>query len=752
MHGKPTKNDFEKFTFDNLITRPPFLERMKWLQDFGLKHGIYLTLGLVILIALMVMSGWWLKSEILLGFVPHLTPMKFNAALSFIFISFAFLGVQNYLKFKWAKQFSYLTIGLIGLISLLSIIEFTFMVDFKIDNLFVLDTFTDPQKYPGRMALVAAILFLMACFSLFTLDHQRASIRVLNAITIISGVLTAKLVILGYIFGVSDIIALPFFNAIPLLTAVEFFLFFCALFLALLERGRFPLLISSFTGGKLVRRLLPVILLLPLLLGWVRLLGQEMGFIGQHFGLALQTLMTSIILTLTVIVLARILNKIDIRRAASELALQNLNHELEQRVNERTKELTVVNQTLIKEIEERQSFEDELKQAKLLAESANVAKTAFLANMSHEIRTPLNAILGFSQIALESKKFKHLPLEMLQFLKHIKIAGENLTELINNILDLSKIEAGLVTLVEETFNLSVGIKNIFELNTKQAQKKKIHYHCEISTDLPLAVQMDRSKLNQILMNLLDNAIKFTPQEKSVKLLVKKMGNSLIIVVQDTGIGIPLDRQEKIFRIFEQVDSSSTRKYGGSGLGLTITRRFVTLLGGKITLESTPTMGTTFTVQLPMKIVDVLSLEIENKSVLQSEIPIFSKDNVIVLIEDEQVSQLLVKTFFKKLGLNILIASDGLEGLATVERLSSQGHLPNLILLDMHLPYMDGLVVIQKLRQNPLFENIPIVAITAEAMSDQQQSAFAAGVTGYITKPVDFKKLEPFLLRYLHHIR
>ncbi|MCP4404071.1 MAG: response regulator [bacterium] len=255
------------------------------------------------------------------------------------------------------------------------------------------------------------------------------------------------------------------------------------------------------------------------------------------------------------------------------------------------------------------------------------------------------------------------------------------------------------------------------------------------------IRSDCTKLNQILMNLVGNAMKFAPEGKAVQLKALKDHESILFQVIDQGIGIPpRERQQVIFEDFEQVDATTTRRFGGTGLGLAITKKMVALLGGKIEVESIVGAGSIFSVSVPL-------IESAAQIVAQTEIVphhfAFSRDNMIVLVEDDVISQDMLMALFQSLNLELHSAANGGDGVQKILELQ-----PDVVLLDMHMPDMDGLSAAKQIRANPVETNIPIIAISADAFIDRQQAALAAGISEYLSKPLDFGKLFPVLIKYL----
>ncbi|MBF0430354.1 MAG: response regulator [Fibrobacteria bacterium] len=377
-----------------------------------------------------------------------------------------------------------------------------------------------------------------------------------------------------------------------------------------------------------------------------------------------------------------------------------------------------------------------LETAQRESEEANKYKTSFLANMSHEIRTPLNAIIGFCQVLKREVSEDLVPPKFIEYLEHICTGSQILNDLINNILDLSKIEAGEMEVAEVTVNLKNLVDNIKHLNSSKASEKNLKLTIHYDATLPEFVKIDRPKLNQILMNLVSNAIKFTDDGKSITLDAHTHKNGVLFKVKDEGIGIAPENQKHIFKAFKQAGNEITDRYGGTGLGLAITRHMVKLLQGELDLDSAPGKGSTFSVYMPLKSVEV-NPETPGSSSQKPKTK--NRKPVILVAEDERLNQMLIKSMFLQMDHEIHIAGDGEDCIAQANKIK-----PDIIFMDMNMPKLNGIPATKILRKNPEFQHTPIIALSADAFIEQQQAALKAGITAYLTKPIDMDKLETVL--------
>lgn len=414
------------------------------------------------------------------------------------------------------------------------------------------------------------------------------------------------------------------------------------------------------------------------------------------------------------------------------------------------------------DITELKETETRLRRAIIQAEASNKAKSEFIANMSHEIRTPLNAIIGLSDLMDQD----NLTDTQKEFLQTVRFSARELLKIINQILDFSKIESGKLELEFIPFDLKRLVQNISNAFTIMAQQKGLAFEVHWDEDNPQFVVGDPTRLGQVLINLLGNAIKFTEKGK-VSLKIEKQNETdedvdLLFVVQDTGIGIPEEKINKIFGSFEQVDSSLTRKYGGTGLGLTITSRLIEMMGSKIQVDSKQNVGTTFRFELTFpKVKDQKIEELPDFSIfLTHEKPKVAADMMkeetpqneeksdeaqILLVEDNVINQRVAKRMVENMGYKVDIANNGKEAL---EKLEQKKY--DLILMDVQMPVMDGLRAAQKIRVKEINsdEHVPIIAMTAHAQKEDRDRCLEAGMDDYLSKPINMKILEEKIKQYL----
>jgi len=385
---------------------------------------------------------------------------------------------------------------------------------------------------------------------------------------------------------------------------------------------------------------------------------------------------------------------------------------------------------------------EELVKSRNIAETANRSKSEFLANMSHEIRTPLNAILGFSEALYhlaESSKQQKMIVSILN-------GGNLLLTLLNDILDLSKIEAGKLEINQMPFDMADSFQDVLSLFQEKANSKGLSLQYNISPNFPKAIVLDEIRIKQILYNLVGNSIKFT-QNGSVQvnmefIPLEATSGELIIEVKDTGIGIPLSQHEEIFEAFKQQSAQLNRQHGGTGLGLTISKKLIEQMKGSITLESTLGNGSTFRVVFPS--VEVNDVTTTRQRFFENVQEVLFMNATLLIVDDVLSNIEIIEDLLESSGLNIHFATSGKAGLEKVRSVH-----PDIILLDLRMPGMDGYEVAKTIKSDPLFSDIPIIAYTASVMSSAIIEA-TMNFDGFLYKPVRKAELMKVFKQFLLH--
>jgi CheY-like chemotaxis protein/nitrogen-specific signal transduction histidine kinase len=407
----------------------------------------------------------------------------------------------------------------------------------------------------------------------------------------------------------------------------------------------------------------------------------------------------------------------------------------------------------MEDVTERRHAEEEVAKAKETAETANRTKSLFLANMSHELRTPLNAILGYSEMLQEEAIERHLAGEFGADLEKINGAGKHLLTLINDILDLSKIEAGKMDLFLESFDLTEMIDDVASTIRPMVEKNANTLQIQRAPDLG-AMHADQIKVRQALFNLLSNAVKFT-HEGSITLEAARQNMDgtewIVFRVTDTGIGLSAEQIVKLFQDFTQADASTTRKFGGTGLGLVLTRRFCQMMGGDVTAHSVSGAGSVFTIKLPAfagepkseGAAEIVGAEAAIVSIQEGVAAgaeaVLPNGSCVLVIDDDPTQRDLIQRFLSKEGFCVRTAAGGDAGLRLARQLR-----PAAITLDVMMPGLDGWSVLLALKADRDLRDIPVIMLT---MVDDPDRGFALGAAEFATKPVDRARLSLILKKY-----
>jgi signal transduction histidine kinase/CheY-like chemotaxis protein len=403
-------------------------------------------------------------------------------------------------------------------------------------------------------------------------------------------------------------------------------------------------------------------------------------------------------------------------------------------------------QILQSELENRTKIQRNLEIMNTELLYANRAKDEFLANMSHELRTPLNSILGLSEGLLD-EVYGQLNPKQKQYLKTIERSGKHLLELINDILDLAKIESGTVELHPTILSIAELCDSSLIIVKEQAQRKQIKLRSTIDASVKFVI-VDERRWRQLLINLLSNAIKFTDAGGSVELRVESVENGLKFSVQDTGIGIPPEYMGKIFKPFIQIDGNLNRRHAGTGLGLALVKQIAELHSATVSVESEVGVGSCFTIFLPQTLscdlTDILPENTAQEVEAQPEISISDSGGVILLAEDNLDNIETILEYLEHLNYRVVVANNGREVLKTVRDVR-----PDLILMDVQMPEMDGIETTKRLRAMPEFADLPIIMLTALSMTNDRDKCLSAGATDYVAKPYSLKSLAQKIQEYIN---
>ncbi len=394
---------------------------------------------------------------------------------------------------------------------------------------------------------------------------------------------------------------------------------------------------------------------------------------------------------------------------------------------------------IVAQSQQQQKIIHTLNESERKIKDAAQMKEQFMTNMSHEIRTPMNAIIGFTNLLRRTR----LDTTQREYVQNIHSAGDNLLALINDILDLSKIEAGMMHMEETRFSVRSLAASVSAMFAEKMAEKKLRYYTDIADDVPDILSGDAIRLTQVLVNLLGNAVKFTARGEIGLLITcryeqgEKVG--LRFTVRDTGIGIPPEKQHSIFERFQQAEAATTRRYGGTGLGLSIVRQLVTIQGGSVAVESKVGKGSSFIVDIDYRIPDIS--EITSSSVLEDDVAMVPESVQLLIAEDNSMNQQLIRHLMRNWGFGFTIVSNGVEA---IEILKRQPFL--LVLMDIQMPEMDGYITTTVIR-NELKLDIPVIAMTAHAMMGEKEKCLQLGMNDYLSKPIKENELYNIIAHY-----
>ena len=390
---------------------------------------------------------------------------------------------------------------------------------------------------------------------------------------------------------------------------------------------------------------------------------------------------------------------------------------------------------------------DEVEEQRKRADIANEAKSNFLANMSHEIRTPMNAIIGMDEMILRESK----DVKIRKHAHDIKSAGNTLLSIINDILDLSKIESGKMELVPVEYEVASIINDIVNMTYKKADEKGLEYHMNVAEDIPSVLYGDEIRVRQVMLNIINNAIKYTQKGSvSTEISFDRSENRLKFQVADTGMGIKEEDMEKLFEAFQRLDETQNRKVEGTGLGLSITKQLIEIMEGSIRVESSYGKGSTFYVDVVQKIIDDSHIGDYSRRLEQArddeseyQATLYAPTAKALIVDDNEMNLEVISELLSDTAIRITTADSGEEGIHLLEN-----HTYDIVLLDQMMPGMSGTETLTKIREKNLAKDTPVIVLTADAIIGARENYITQGFTDYLSKPIKYEKLEQLLAEYL----
>jgi signal transduction histidine kinase/DNA-binding response OmpR family regulator len=778
-------------------------------------------------IGLVVLMGWWSGDLKLTRVLPGLTAMNPMTAVALLALAIA-VALSGRVAPWWVRAIALPPIAIGGA----KLVQLGFGVNLRVDQLLFDDKLALLRDVaPNRMAPNTAIALIMLGLSLMAGTWRAEKFKVFAQTIAFAVAGLTSFAMIGHLLRNEAFYRVGNFNEMALNTAVALFAISTSIIFIHREMGVMRIIGDSGPAGFLARTTLPLALMVPVLVGYLRLLGEKRGLYDTYQGVAIM-ITANILFTFAVLMASlTVLYRSDRERRMREIAvtrseeryrlvesvgrighwrielpsgaaswssalysmcgiphdtppnpetLRSL-YSLEdadesrrewQRLLETGEAIESKRHIMRPDGEQRHItsysscerdengaiaalfgvFVDvtELELARQAAEDAAHAKAAFLANMSHEIRTPMNGVMGFAELLLSAP----LKPEQKRQASLILESGRALLKLLNDILDVSKIDAGQMEVACEPFTIRHGVGQCIDLMRPMASQKGLAIHSDIEPDLPYQIMGDGLRVRQILLNLLGNAIKFT-KEGFVNVEIganheAETGPQVIYRVSDTGVGIPPERINAVFDEFVQADASISRRFGGSGLGLSISRRLANLMGGSITLANREGGGTVATLILPLQPAeDRTSPDISNLGMPGEAFTMMPQRTVsILLVEDIDINRELVSAILTRLGHKVQFAENGAEALAKAARLEAEPGAWDLVLMDVHMPIMDGLTATKAIRQlGGRAATIPIIALSAGAFASEVQECLDSGMNDHLAKPIAIEELAAAVSRW-----